>query len=129
MLAIGIIFSVVVCYFCRRIQIAISILKTASRFTSDMAHIVAVPAVMFVVIFFEIFIWIYFSLYIISSGTIKYNSTSPFGAIEWDYKIRDYAIYYLFGLFWNCTLTIHISSFVVASTCSIWYFSHGKNEP
>lgn len=128
MLALGFILLVVVCFFFRRISVAISILKTASRFTSEMAHIVIVPALMFVVIFAQIFIWIYFTLYIISSGTIKQNPNTPFGGIEWDYKTRNYALYYLFGLFWNCNLTIHISSFVVASTCSIWYFAGIKHE-
>jgi len=79
-----------------------------------------------VVIFF--ILWVTISLYIYSTGDLVSNPSSPFGSIQWDKSIKVKLCYFLFALFWNCEVVIGMSQFIIASTCTMWYFSHRRDN-
>jgi solute carrier family 44 (choline transporter-like protein), member 2/4/5 len=62
--------------------------------------------------------------FLISSGTITASKSTPFGSVHLDSGVGWLLFYELFALYWNCNFAMAFSQFVIASACSMWYFSH-----
>lgn len=64
--------------------------------------------------------------YLVACGEVVPSSSSnnPFGSVHMDKGFGWLLFYDLFALYWNCHFAMAFSQFVIASACSMWYFSH-----
>ena len=78
---------------------------------------------MFAIVFYFIW-WIWIFLYLYSSGTWQEKGNGlPFGEMKWDEGIRNLILYHCFALLWNVNFILAFCSFVLSSSCCLWYFS------
>eukprot|EP00640_Fibrocapsa_japonica_P000767 CAMPEP_0113938732 /NCGR_PEP_ID=MMETSP1339-20121228/5151_1 /TAXON_ID=94617 /ORGANISM="Fibrocapsa japonica" /LENGTH=593 /DNA_ID=CAMNT_0000941985 /DNA_START=62 /DNA_END=1843 /DNA_ORIENTATION=+ /assembly_acc=CAM_ASM_000762 len=130
LIALGIIWIVFLICLRKRIQLAISIIKEASKSIMDMPLIVLFPVIQVIGTICFLIPWIIYVLYLASSGevyTYTYNGISMKG-FSYDDNIRYAFLYLLFCWFWTSQFIVAVGQMVVAMAVSMWYFTRDKSE-
>lgn len=102
---------------------AIAIVKSSAEFMYDVKIIVVVPVIIFIILMLYWAYWIVVFVYLYSLGDIKANSDFPLANVTWDDRVKNLLWYHLFIGLWHNTFLLSLNQFIVASACSIWYFS------
>lgn len=66
--------------------------------------------------------------YIYSVGEVRPNPESPLASIKWDKNIKYSLIYFLFAGLWIGAFIMALCQFVIASSCSIWYWAQEQTH-
>lgn len=128
----GLLFIILLCC-CSRIRLAVAVCKCAGQFVARVCSIVLVPIWQTLLV---IVLWVAAIIAIIylaasatyvptqSSGTYDvFTSVANYG----DEKLV-YLYYFVFGTLWTNALFQAIGIFVIASSCTMWYYSHGPGQ-
>lgn len=98
------IFLLLVLCFCKRINVAITILKAAGDFLKSNLKIILVPIIIVIIDAITIMAWLVVMLFLASCGNITAAPDSqfyvPFGLVEWTDLTRYFMITQIFGLIW-----------------------------
>ncbi|EAR87511.1 plasma-membrane choline transporter (macronuclear) [Tetrahymena thermophila SB210] len=115
------------CLF-NRIRLAIAIIKSAALFVGEVKTSFLVPPV--VTIFCMLFTawWIVAFVFVYSVGDIQGSEYGPFASVKWQKNTRYMLIYHIFGGLWINAFFGALIQFILATACSLWYFSK-PNEP
>ena len=114
---------------CSRIRLAVAVCKAAGQFVVGVCLIVLVPIVQTLI---TLGLWaacLVAMVYIISAAPFVSTSTDVFTVIS-SYSdsslIRFYV--FVFGTLWSNAIIQAIGTFVIASACCMWYYSHGPGQ-
>lgn len=110
--------------FCKRIQLAIAVLKAAGRFVQETLQVVLLPPVMFALFMATFIYFLIIGLYLYSSGTQYHNDQNwtPFSSFQFDNTLKNLIYFHTFGGLWSLAFNIALTEFILASTCCMWYF-------
>ena len=112
-----------------KISISIALLKTAAMFVYSNLAILLIPIIVAIVLAAYLILWIVVFLYLWTIGTSTKRENSPFAQIAWDTRTRYIVIFHAFAFLWNVAFINYFGIFVIACTCSIWYFNSGAQSP
>jgi choline transporter-like protein 2/4/5 len=123
----GILLIAILC-LCGRIRLAVAVCKCAGAFILDVCSVMMVPIFMALG---TVGLWVVCAIcmiYLVSAATFVADG-DIFTAIQ-DYRDPMLARFYffVFGTLWSNALIQAVTTFVIASACCMWYFSHGAGE-
>ena len=122
------IFLIVILCLCSRIRLAVAVCKCAGAFILDVCSVMSVPIYMAIVTVALWAVCLVCMVYLISGAAFVANG-DIFTSIN-DYKDPMLArfYYFVFATLWSNALVQAMTTFVIASACCMWYFSHGAGE-
>lgn len=114
---------------CSRIRLAVAVCKASGQFVAHTCSVILVPIFQTIL---NIGMWavcVVSMLYIVSSATFTGSSSSVFTSIS-SYTDPNLVRFYVFvfGTLWSNAFIQAMGTFVVASACCIWYYSHGPDQ-
>jgi solute carrier family 44 protein 1 (choline transporter-like protein)/choline transporter-like protein 2/4/5 len=114
---------------CSRIRLAVAVCKAAGQFVAHTCSIILVPILQTAIVLAMWAVCIVAMLYIISCTTFVGSSSSVFTSVE-SYTSTNLNQFYtfVFGTLWCNAFIQAAGTFVVASSCCIWYYSHGPDQ-
>ncbi len=129
-------------YFClivvlrKRIQLAIGIVKQASKALATMPTLLALPVVQAVGLTAFLVPWIIYVLYLASSGDMTTKTgTYMVGSVPTTYSYRTFTyttntkyafLYMLFCWFWTSEFIVAVGQLVISLSFTAWYFTRDK---
>ena len=123
------VFIIIILCLCNKIRLAVALCGCAGKYIVDVMTSVLVPIIMSV---FTAALWvvcIVCMLYLVSAAKFIAESSSVFTSFE---SFKDLALarfyYFVFGTLWCNTLLGAISTFLIASSVCMWYYSHGPGQ-
>jgi solute carrier family 44 (choline transporter-like protein), member 2/4/5 len=124
----GFFFLLLICCF-SRIRLAVAVCKAAGQFVAHTCSIVLVPIVQTIINISMWAICLVALLYLASAATYVVSGTDVFTSIS-DYGQTSLVEFYifLFGTLWCNAFIQAMGTFVIASTCCLWYYSHGPDQ-
>lgn len=121
-------FIMFLCCF-SRIRLAVAVCKTAGQFVAHTCSIILVPIIQTAFIIVMWVLCIVALLYIISCTTFVASSSNVFTSLQSYTSSSLYQFYaFIFGTLWCNAFVQAVGTFVVASACCIWYYSHGPDQ-
>jgi hypothetical protein len=128
-IGVGCLFIIVVLCCCSRIRLAVAICKSAGGFVSGVCLIVLVPIFQTIIAGGLWAACLIVMVYLVSSATFVTNSSYYFSYIG-DYSDSGLQRFYAFVFFtlWTSAFVGAMTTFVVASACCLWYYSHGPDQ-
>jgi len=133
-LAIAGLYVCLICCMRRRIMLALGITKEAARAVAYMPILTGFPLlqVLGVAVFF--IPWIFYSLYLASSGDVKVVTEDVNGQqvsyreFEYTSNMRYAGLYMLFIWFWTTQFVVACGQLIIAMAIATWYFNRNKTE-
>jgi choline transporter-like protein 2/4/5 len=124
----GVLLIVLMCC-CSRIRLAVAVCKAAGQFVATVCLIVLVPIWQTLLVACLWIPGIVAIVYLASSATFTHVGTDVFTSISsyTDEKLI-YLYYFVFGTLWTNALLQAMGIFVIASACTMWYYSHGPGQ-
>lgn len=124
----GIFFIIFLCCF-SRIRLAVAVCKAAGQFVAHTCSVVLVPIIQATIVLGMWAACLVAMLYLISCTNFVGSSGSVFTSVE-SYTSSSLQQFYafVFGTLWCNALIQATGTFVVASACCIWYYSHGPDQ-
>eukprot|EP00164_Ancoracysta_twista_P009652 GFYU01014362.1.p1 GENE.GFYU01014362.1~~GFYU01014362.1.p1 ORF type:complete len:634 (+),score=225.77 GFYU01014362.1:114-2015(+) len=119
---IDVILFVVIFFMRKRINIAIGVIKEATRAINAIPQIIFFPIINFVLIIALFGFWLPSAAYLTSSG----EKTATGWHFNQDLKYM--MVYFLFGLLWTLTFIVGIGQMTLAGAIGSWYWVHDKRE-
>jgi choline transporter-like protein 2/4/5 len=129
------IYLCLLCYLHRRINLAIALLREASRALAKMKTMILVPIVFFLVLLVFLSYWVVAAAYIMANakpdpeystytrGLIASNRIRPTQVdFKWDNTLRYLMGYHFFGLLWTGGFILAFLFMSLAVSVSTWYF-------
>lgn len=132
-LTIAGLYACLICCLRKRIMLALGITKEAARAVATMPIFTAFPLlqVLGVAVFF--IPWVFYSLYLASSGDVKVVTETVNGAevsyreFEYTANMRYAGLYLLFIWFWTTQFIVACGQIIIALAISTWYFCRDKS--
>eukprot|EP00607_Mallomonas_marina_P009010 CAMPEP_0182417654 /NCGR_PEP_ID=MMETSP1167-20130531/2101_1 /TAXON_ID=2988 /ORGANISM="Mallomonas Sp, Strain CCMP3275" /LENGTH=669 /DNA_ID=CAMNT_0024591357 /DNA_START=108 /DNA_END=2117 /DNA_ORIENTATION=+ len=114
---------------CKRIFLAVSIVKEASKAITAMPLIIFMPILQVVGLVLFLIPWTIFAVFLASSGEVKQVTIGNFSYRKVEYTTNtQYAfLYYLFCYFWTSEFIIAMGQLVIALAVTKWYFTKDKS--
>ncbi len=119
---VGGVFVLYILYICRRIRLAVAILKSATLFIVQVKTALLLPPLFFLFAVGLYIYWLLATLSIFSSGDISSDST-VFPDANMDQTARNLYYFHFFGILWINAFLSALLEFTLASSVAIWYFS------
>eukprot|EP00002_Diphylleia_rotans_P014563 TRINITY_DN283_c0_g1_i11.p1 TRINITY_DN283_c0_g1~~TRINITY_DN283_c0_g1_i11.p1 ORF type:complete len:642 (-),score=116.12 TRINITY_DN283_c0_g1_i11:700-2625(-) len=118
---------VILIFMRKRIQIAIGIIKEASKALASMPTIIFFPVVPFAMLLVLLIYWIYVALYLV---TIKIDETGKtVEEVEAEQQqVQGMQLYHFFGLLWTVNTIIAITQCSIAGAIASWYWTLDKSK-
>lgn len=114
----------VIC-FRHRISLATSIIKVASKFTTDNCLIVLLPVLLFVVMVVVLVLWVFQALGFYSLGTpTTAEHQYPFQHFKITSGIQVLFGFHVFYMVWALMFLIDTSTFIIGGAATNWYYIH-----
>lgn len=121
-----ILLCMVIC-LCKKIRIAVGIVKEACEAVTAMPLIVLFPICQYVAFLLFIAYWVVVAGYMVSTGEVKQGIDSTTGAttysVEFEDDITKALLYHLFGLLWITAFFRHFTICVIAGAVGSWYWT------
>jgi choline transporter-like protein 2/4/5 len=112
---------------CSRIRLAVAVCKAAGQFIVDVCLIMLVPIFQTTVLLGFWAACLVVMIFLVSAATFKVNSSTDYvtavGGYDDSSLIRFYI--FVFATLWSHGMIQAIGTFVIASACTMWYYSHG----
>jgi len=129
LIGLGCAFIIVVLCCCSRIRLAVAVCKSAGQFVASICTVMFVPIFQTIL---ACILWggcLVIMIYLVSAAEFTHPSTAYFSYIK-DYGdtalIRFYC--FIFGTLWCNAFIGAMTIFIVASSCCMWYYSHGPGQ-
>ena len=110
------------------IALSIAVIKSAALFVAKNFLIIFLPIVFALINIAYVIIWGLTLAYLWSIGEPQPRITGPFAEIVWSNKTLYLLIGHVFALLWNVAFINYLLIFIIACSCSIWYFNN-KDSP
>lgn len=128
----GLLFIILLCC-CSRIRLAVAVCKCAGQFVARVCGIVLVPIWQTILV---VVLWVAAIIAIIFlAASATYVPTQSNGSYDVFTSVANYGdeklvylYYFVFGTLWTNALFQAIGIFVIASACTMWYYSHGPGQ-
>lgn len=128
----GLLFIILLCC-CSRIRLAVAVCKCAGQFVARVCGIVLVPIWQTILV---VVLWVAAIIAIIwLAASATYVPTQSSGSYDVFTSVANYGdekliylYYFVFGTLWTNALFQAIGIFVIASACTMWYYSHGPGQ-
>jgi len=122
---------------CSRINLAIAIVKEASRAISAMPLIILMPIIQVFGVVCFLIIWTIYVIYLAASGDIVEKTaeyTGAYSGVSYTYKTLEYSenskyafLYMLFSWFWTSEFIVAFGQLSIALAITSWYFTRDKS--
>lgn len=117
----------------KRIQLAIAVVKQASRAMSTMPAVLLLPLIQTFGITCFLVVWVIYVFYLASSGSVV-TTTGSISGVPYSYRTYNYTtnskyafLYLLFCWFWTSEFVIAFGQLVIALSFASWYFTRDKS--
>jgi choline transporter-like protein 2/4/5 len=123
----GLLLIVILC-LCNRIRLAVAVCKCAGKFIVETCSVMFVPIIMALV---TVGLWAVCSvvmIYLVSAANFVANGDIFTSLVDYTQPNLARFYYFVFGTLWSNALVQAMTTFIVASSCCMWYFSHGPGE-
>ena len=128
----GLLLIILLCC-CSRIRLAVAVCKCAGQFVASVCGIVLVPIWQTILV---VVLWVAAIIAIIwLAASATYVPTQSSGSYDVFTSVANYGdekliylYYFVFGTLWTNALFQAIGIFVIASACTMWYYSHGPGQ-
>lgn len=128
----GLLFIIFLCCF-SRIRLAVAVCKCAGQFVARVCGIVLVPIWQTILV---VVLWVVAIIAIIwLAASATYVPVQTDGQYDVFTSVADYGdekliylYYFIFGTLWTNALFQAIGIFIIASACTMWYYSHGPGQ-
>eukprot|EP00657_Telonema_sp_P-1_P007639 TRINITY_DN276_c0_g1_i5.p1 TRINITY_DN276_c0_g1~~TRINITY_DN276_c0_g1_i5.p1 ORF type:complete len:688 (-),score=197.76 TRINITY_DN276_c0_g1_i5:178-2241(-) len=116
----------VIC-LCKKIRIAIGIVKEACEAVTSMPLIVLFPLCQYAVFIVFAVYWVVVAAFMVSTGTVGQEVDASTGStiysIEFEDDMTKAILYHFFGLLWNMAFFRHFTICVIAGAVGSWYWT------
>ena len=120
----GIFFILMLCC-CSRIRLAVAVCKAAGQFVVDVCLIILVPIFQASILLGFWAACLVVMVFLVSSASFTINSPSDyFTSVTQDPNLTKLYCF-IFATLWSHGMIQAIGTFVIASACCMWYYSHG----
>lgn len=134
-LALGAIFTLVMCYIRKEIQLSLGTVKEASKAITKMVALVLFPILECTGLLIFLIVWMYYTVNLATMGSVE---EVTFGNEQSDLKItmRKFVYeddvkymfaYNVFCLIWTYQFIIALGQIIVAMSIAKWYFTRDKS--
>lgn len=128
-IGLGCFFFLVVLCCCSRLRLAVAVCKTAGQFVAGVCSSVAVPIVQTI---FAGGLWaacLVVMVFLVSSAKFTSDTSTYFSSIS-SYTDDSMIRFYIFVFFtlWCSAFIGAMTIFIIASACTMWYYSHGPDQ-
>lgn len=120
---------------CKRISLAIAIVKETSKAIAAMPLIILMPLIQVVGIACFLVVWTIYAIYLAASGTIVEVSATTQSGVAYTYKTLEYTdnskyafLYMIFTWFWTSEFIVAIGQISIALAVTSWYFTKDKSS-
>lgn len=125
----GCLFSILVLCCCSRLRLAVAVCKSAGQFVASVCTTVLVPIIQTI---FAAGIWagsLVVMVYLVSAANFTATSSNYFSSIG-NYADPNLIRFYIFVFLtlWTVAFVGAMTIFVIASACTMWYYSHGPDQ-
>eukprot|EP00658_Telonema_sp_P-2_P021133 TRINITY_DN18395_c0_g1_i9.p1 TRINITY_DN18395_c0_g1~~TRINITY_DN18395_c0_g1_i9.p1 ORF type:complete len:469 (-),score=147.14 TRINITY_DN18395_c0_g1_i9:584-1990(-) len=121
-----ILLCMVIC-LCKKIRIAIGIVKEACEAVTSMPLIVLYPLCQYAAFLIFLAVWIVVAGYLASTGTVSQsvdsNTNATTYSVSYDTELVRAMCYHLFGLLWTTAFLRHFTICVIAGAVGGWYWT------
>ena len=125
--AVAGVFFLYILFMCKRIRLAIAILKSGTLYMRDVWSALLLPPLFFVCTLGLYIYWTLATLYLYTSGDVQKGSTA-FPQSNMTYKERNIYYFHFFGVLWTNAFVIALEQFVLGSSVCIWYFAQNSDS-
>ena len=125
--AIAGVFILYILFMCKRIRLAIAVLKSGTLYMRDVWVALLVPPFFFVISVGLYIYWMLATLYLYSAGDITKGS-SAFPQTYMSYKERNIYYFHFFGVLWTNAFVIALEQFILGSSVCLWYFAQNSDS-
>ena len=131
MMAISALYVCFLIVMCKRIQLAIGIVKEAARALAAMPVLILMPVVQFLSLLIFLVPWTAYVIYIASSGEVQVHESSSnpdvkYRTFEYDRNTKYAFLYMLFTYYWTSEFIIALGQLTIAGSFAGWYFTREK---
>jgi hypothetical protein len=128
-IGLGCFFFIVVLCCCSRLRLAVAVCKSAGQFVASVCSSVLVPIVQTI---FAGGLWaacLVVMVYLVSCSQFTSDTTTYFSSIA-SYSDQSMIRFYVFVFFtlWCSAFIGAMTIFIIASACTMWYYSHGPDQ-
>lgn len=117
-----------ICCQWRNIKIAAEIMGLAGEFISTQPGIITTPFVAYFAMLPIVLWFVFTNVYLYAMGTPVKKERDLFATLEETEQSNWMFWMFLFGFFWICAFLIAIMQFVIAATCTLWYFTYQQSD-
>lgn len=128
-IGLGCLFFIVVLCCCSRLRLAVAVCKTAGQFVAGVCTSILVPIVQTVIAGGVWAACIVVMVYLISCSNFTSDTSTYFSSIA-SYSDDSMIRFYIFVFFtlWVSAFIGAMTIFIIASACTMWYYSHGPDQ-
>jgi choline transporter-like protein 2/4/5 len=119
---------------CKRINLAIAIVKETSKAVAAMPLIILMPIIQVFGIACFLVVWTIYAIYLAASGDIVETTASYSSGATYTYKSLEYSdnskyafLYMIFTWFWTSEFIVAIGQISIALAITSWYFTKDKS--
>ncbi|XP_066901470.1 choline transporter-like protein 1 [Halyomorpha halys] len=110
----------------KRIKLVVQLFREAGKAVSSMPLLLLQPIATFIALTLTVGLWIYFSLWIESSGYL--HDGSPYFYYKKDTAMKVTRWYNLLAMFWMTQFCIGCQHMVIGGAVATWFFTRDKSE-
>lgn len=128
-IGLGCFFFIVVLCCCSRLRLAVAVCKSAGQFVASVCTSVLVPIIQTI---FAGGLWaacLVVMVYLVSCSEFYSDTTMYFSSIK-SYSDQSMIRFYIFifATLWCSAFIGAMTIFIIASACTMWYYSHGPDQ-
>lgn len=119
---------------CKRINLAIAIVKEASKAIAAMPLIVLMPVIQVLGVACFLVVWTIYVIYLAASGDIVETTAKYSTGVTYTYKTLEYSenskyafLYMIFAWFWTSEFIVALGQISIALAITSWYFTKDKS--
>lgn len=128
-IGLGCFFTILVLCCCSRLRLAVAVCKSAGQFVASVCSTMLVPIIQTILSGGMWAAAIVVMVYLVSAATFTATSSDYFSSVS-SYTDTALIRFYIFIFFtlWTSAFLGAMTIFIVASACSMWYYSHGPDS-
>lgn len=133
-MGVSFLYFCLVLILCSRINLAIAIVKEASKAMADMPLIILIPIIQVVGVVCFLIVWTIYVIYLAASGDIVEKTAEYSSGVSYTYKTLEYSdnskyafLYMIFSWFWTSEFIVAFGQLSMALAFTSWYFTRDKS--
>jgi len=132
--AVGVVWTLVVIFLRKRINLAIAVIKESARAIQAMPTLLVLPVIQVLGLSAFLLPWAYYCIYLASLGNITLEShefqghTITVRSFQYDSQLKKRGWFMLFMLYWTAEFIIAEGELIIAIAVATWFFTRNKSE-